>query len=496
MPENEMMSETRYQHGHPIIAALAPPQREAARRLAAAFAAADRELFFVGGIVRDILLERPVPHDLDFATSAIPEETRRLGAAAGATATYLVGERFGTVGLIFGEEPERVAAEITTYRREHYPDETRFPVVALGGRLDDDLARRDFTVNAIAADVTTGALIDPFGGQADLALAVLRAVGDPDERFREDPLRLLRAARFVAQLGFRIAPETEAAMVRHAPSLGRISQERILAELTKLLEGEFVAHGLEALYRTGLFLVAMPDLAPLAAEAAIGQRGGHLHREKELWEHTKQVVAQAPPRATVRWAALMHDAAKPLCRAVDVNGEVHFFGHERRGADLAAKLLRRLKADKTTQATVRRLVEMHGRATTYEPDWTDSAVRRLGIEAGEDWDDLLDLAAADVTSGREEKRRLAAERVAALRTHADRLAAERALDRLQSPLDGDELMARFDRGPGIWIKHVKEHLRELVIDGELAPDDKAGAERIAREVIAAEEVSGDQRRRK
>ncbi|MDP9363271.1 MAG: CCA tRNA nucleotidyltransferase [Chloroflexota bacterium] len=468
--------------GGTILDALAPRQRDVAERLAGAFAAGGRELYLVGGIVRDVLLERPLPNDLDFATSAVPEETRRLGKAAGADEVYAVGERFGTIGFVFGKGPDRLPVEVTTYRREHYPDETRFPTVELGGRLEDDLARRDFTVNAIAADPVSGDLIDPFGGEADVALSVLRAVGDPDERFAEDPLRLLRAARFVAQLGFRLDPETEAAMARLAPSLGRISQERILAELTKLLLGTYADHGLEALRRSGLIEVALPELAPLAAEADAGW-GPRATREKELWEHTTRVVKQAPARPAVRWAALLHDAAKPATRAVDPLGEVHFFGHEIAGAKLADRLLRRLKADKALQTRVRRLVELHGRPTTYEPDWTDSAVRRLALEAGEVWDDLLDLAAADVTSAREHKRRAAAVRVAGLRAHFNRLQAEAELAKLQSPLDGDELMARFNRGPGIWIKHVKDHLRELVIDGELAPDDKAGAERIARAMI-------------
>jgi len=468
-----------------MLAALAPHPREMARRLAAAFAAAERELFFVGGIVRDVLLRRPLPADLDFATSALPEETTRLLERAGAAAVYDVGERFGTVAAVFGAEPgDRLLVEVTTYRQEHYPDETRFPAVRLGVRLEDDLSRRDFTVNAVAVDARSGDVVDPFGGEADIARAVIRAVGDADERFEEDPLRLLRAARFVAQLGFRIEAETEAAMARHAASLGRISQERILAELSKLLLGEYVDHGLEALRRAGLLAVAMPELEPLAAEAGAGS--WRVHREKELWEHTKQVVRQAPARPTVRWAALLHDAAKPLCREVDASGEVHFFGHEVRGAGLAAKLLRRLKADKATQSAVRRLVELHGRPATYDESWTDSAVRRLALEAGGLWPDLLDLAAADVTSGREEKRRRAAERVAALRAHFDRLQAEAELGRLQSPLDGDELMAIFGRGPGIWIKHVKDHLREMVIDGELAPDDKVTAERIARKLVEGE----------
>jgi poly(A) polymerase len=325
-------------------------------------------------------------------------------------------------------------------------------------------------------------MFDPFGGEADIAQAVLRAVGDPNARFSEDPLRLLRAARFVAQLGFRLEAETEAAMTGNAPSLRRISQERIFMELTKLLLGEYVEDGLEALRRTGLLQVALSELAPLADEADEEFRELRPHREKDLWEHTKRVVRQAPARPVVRWAALLHDAAKPLTRSVD-NGEVHFYGHERVGADRSSSLLRRLKADKATQAAVRRLVELHGRPATYDEGWTDSAVRRLALEAGDIWDDLLDLAAADVTSAREDKQQAAAARVTGLREHFERLQAEANLHQLQSPLDGNDLMAIFHRPPGIWIKHVKDHLRELVIDGELAPDDRASAERIARALL-------------
>jgi poly(A) polymerase len=451
--------------------------------LAAAFAG--EELFLVGGIVRDLMLGETVPADLDFATSAPPSITQALLVAARAASVYLIGERFGTVGAVFGEPPDQTIVEVTTYRRETYPDETRFPEVAFDATLRDDLARRDFTMNAIAVDAVAGAVVDPWGGEADIALALVRAVGNPDERFAEDPLRLLRAARFVAQLGFRLDWATEQAMVRQAPSLARISRERILAELNRLLVGPYVDAGLDVLRRTGLLRVAVPELAPLIDEAE-GDLSSRLGREKDLWDHTVRVVRQAPPRLAVRWAALLHDAAKPLTRSVSLDGDVHFFGHERIGADLAARILARLNADKALRSTVRTLVELHGRPAAYDASWTDSAVRRLALDAGAAWDDLLDLAAADVTSGRERKRIEAARRVSDLRQHFQHLDAEAALDRLESPLDGNELMQMFALPPGPWIKTVKEHLRELVIDGALAPDDREGAARIARELVTAE----------
>jgi poly(A) polymerase len=211
---------------------------------------------------------------------------------------------------------------------------------------------------------------------------------------------------------------------------------------------------------------------------------GRFGREKDLWDHTVRVVQQAPARPAVRWAARMHDAAKTHTPSVDLRGEVHFFGHERLGGQLAHQLLSRLNADKTLRASVRKLVELHGRPAAYDDSWTDSAVRRLALDAGESWQDLLDLAAADVTSARERKRLEAAKRVAGLREHFERLEDEAELARLESPLDGNDLMAMFGLPPGPWIKRVKEHLRELVIDGDLGPDDRETAARIAQTLVA------------
>jgi poly(A) polymerase len=409
---------------------------------------------------------------------------------AGAATVYLVGERFGTVAAIFGEPPREINVEVTTYRREVYPDETRFPDVAFDVTLQDDLGRRDFTMNAIAIDARSGVAVDPWGGEADIAQALLRAVGNPEERFAEDPLRLLRAARFVSQLGFRLDWDTEQAMARQAPSLARISHERVLAELTRLLLGPYVDHGLDVLRRAGLVRAALPELETLAAESEtdLAARRG---REKDLWDHTVRVVRQAPPRPAVRWAALLHDAAKPMTRTVDAGGEVHFFGHERVGADLAGRLLSRLNADKTLRTTVRSLVELHSRPTAYEASWTDSAVRRLALEAGPVWDDLLDLAAADVTSGRERKRIEAARRVAGLRERFQQLQQQAELASLDSPLNGNDLMRMFNLPPGPWIKRVKDHLRELVIDGELAPDDRDRAATIAAALLSEDRPDQD-----
>jgi poly(A) polymerase len=459
-----------------LLDRLPPCLRELTERLAASFTAHGQQLYLVGGVVRDLLLGRPVS-DLDFTTSAEPPLTKQLGLEAGAQSVYTVGEAFGTIGLVF----DGVGVEVTTFREERYPTPDRRPLVRYGTTLLGDLARRDFTVNALALDVETGDLVDPFGGQEDLARRLIRAVGSPGERFDEDPLRILRAARLAAELGFEIEASTLEAMKELAPELGRISVERIAAELNRLLIAPDAPHGLRLLHRAGLLPYALPELLPLAEDPGIG-------RHKHLWDHTLQVVGQAPPRLAVRWAALLHDAAKPMTRSVDERGEVHFFGHEVVGAELARRTLRRLRQEKALIERVARLVELHLRPAGYDETWTDSAVRRLVVEAGELLDDLLDLVAADVTSARTHRRRQAARRIAALRAHIQRLREEAALAEIRSPLDGHELMASFGRPPGRWIGELKRHLRELVIEGAIAPGDKEAALAEARRWMAEHEA--------
>ncbi|MCM8749465.1 CCA tRNA nucleotidyltransferase [Thermomicrobiaceae bacterium CFH 74404] len=455
-----------------ILDRLPSPLQDITQRLAATFAAHGQELYLVGGVVRDLLLGRPVT-DLDLTTSAEPPQTKQLGQEAGAEAIYTVGEAFGTIGLVF----DGVTVEITTFREEHYPTPDRHPEVRYGTTLHGDLARRDFTINAIAVDVNSGEIIDPFGGREDLARRLIRAVGSPRERFAEDPLRILRAVRFAAELGFHIEPATLAAMKELAAELERISVERIAAEMNRLLVAPDAAHGLRLLHEARLLPHVLPELMPLAEDPGRG-------RHKNIWNHTLQVVSQAPPRLAVRWAALLHDAAKPMTRSVDELGEVHFFGHEIEGANLARRTLRRLRQDKALIERVARLVELHLRPAAYDETWTDSAVRRLMVEAGDLLEDLLDLVAADVTSARAHRRQRAARRIARLREHIRRLEEQAALAEIKSPLDGHELMAIFGLPPGRWIGELKAHLRELVIEGVIAPGDKDAALAEARRWMA------------
>ncbi|MFN8634834.1 MAG: HD domain-containing protein [Chloroflexota bacterium] len=441
--------------------------------LTEAFSEAGHALFLVGGPVRDLLLGRRAT-DLDFTTDALPNDVKRLLRRANADHIFAIGEKFGTIGGVFGED----VVEITTYRSEEYENGSRKPKVQFGHSLEGDLSRRDFTVNAIALDVRTGELVDPFGGRDDLNARQIRAVGVAEDRFADDPLRLLRGVRLAAQLAFEIEPTTKRAIATCAPSLASISRERIAQEMAKLLPSRLAGLGLRLLTDLGLMALIVPEV--------LAMRGMHQdasYHHKDVYEHTLQVVDQSPPRLVVRWAALLHDIAKPRTRTID-DGVVHFFGHEALGEKMARTILHGLRLDRDTIERVGRLVAMHQRANAYEDDWTDGAVRRFIREADDVLEDLLDLSAADVTSKRQDRQRAADARVSALRARIERIQAEENVEKLASPLDGNELMALFNRPPGAWIKPVKDRLLAAVLDGELAPDDKEGAERLAREVMA------------
>jgi poly(A) polymerase len=442
-------------------------------QLAERFESQGHKLFLVGGCVRDALLGQPPSADFDLATDASPEAVKQLLTAAGAEHIWTVGERFGTIGAHLAGE----TVEITTFRSEEYAPRSRKPLVRFGSSLEGDLARRDLTINAIAQEVRTGALIDPYGGEADLRARTVRAVGNPDERFAEDPLRLLRAVRFVAQLDFRLAPETAAAIARQADLLADISRERIAQEINKVLVAPRAGHGLRLLCDLGLMRHIVPELLAMR-----GMRQD-LYRYKDVFEHTLHVVDNAERELALRWGALLHDIAKP--RTIShVDGETHFFGHEVIGEGMSRRILGRLRLDKPLIDKVARLVAMHQRVNNYEGDWTDGAVRRFMREAGEDLEDLFKLSRADVTTRREDKRRAALRRVDELRARCEAIRAREDVAKIHSPIDGNDLMALFGRGPGPWIKPIKEHLLSLVLEGELDQHDRETAERIARELMA------------
>ncbi|MBV9601282.1 MAG: HD domain-containing protein [Chloroflexi bacterium] len=437
------------------------------------------ELFLVGGVVRDLVLGAPASHDLDLATSARPRQTERALKAVGGK-VFNLGEKFGTIGAVFDSEGTRTVVEITTYRAEAYEPGSRKPAVAFGRSLADDLARRDFTINAIAQDPRSGELIDPFDGQLDLQRGVVRAVGSAPERFQEDPLRLLRGVRFASRLGFQIESVTARAIIESASALATISRERVRDELERTLLGPAPARGIALLCELGLAEFSLPDVPRLRGTE---QEPGY-GRHKDVFSHTLQVLDRTPPRLALRWAALLHDIAKPATKRVE-RGKVTFHGHDRKGERMARHILADLHQPSELIDRVGRLVGHHLRANAYEGLWTDSAVRRFVLEVGDDLiEDLLALSRADVTTGRVERRAAIARSVAELEARIRELRTQEDFARIASPLDGLDLMQLFERGPGPWIQPIKDQLKEMVIEGELAAGDKEAAAPIARALYA------------
>ncbi|HEX6798862.1 MAG TPA: HD domain-containing protein [Ktedonobacterales bacterium] len=479
--------------------------------LARLFRAEGYELYMVGGTVRDLLTRhvgaygvRPSP-DVDLATNARPAEVKRLANMTNPAAVVSVGEQFGTIRLHYarpegdvtapnaepdGLRPTELVAhppdvdviEITTYRSDVYSPESRKPEVTFGETLAEDLLRRDFTINAMARDPLTGEIVDLYGGREDLERGLIRAVGDqPEQRFDEDPLRMLRAARFAAQLGFAIEERTAAAIARQAATLEKISRERIRDEFTKLLLTPNPAAGIRLLVDLGLMPYIVPEVQVLR-----GVNQALAGRSKDVYEHVLRVVERTPLRPAARWAGLLHDIAKPRTRSME-GGQIHFFGHEDVGAVMARDILRRLKFDRPFIEHVSRLVKLHMRANAYTAEWTDGAVRRLMLDAGDTLVDLLDLSRADITSYRPEKQARAAARINDLEERIVWLRAEAERVPIKSPLDGNDLMTLFGRGPGPWLRPVKDYLLGLVIDGLLAAEDRKRAAELARAFVAQSE---------
>ncbi len=338
------------------------------------FTAAGHEVALVGGPVRDAFLGRVAP-DLDLATDARPDDI--LDVVRGWADTHWdIGREFGTIGLRKGP----VVIEVTTYRSDRYDRRSRKPEVAFGSSLVEDLGRRDFTVNAMAMRLPALDFIDAFGGLRDLAARVLRTPATPEESFADDPLRMMRAARFAAQLGFAVAPDVYAAMTAQAPTLAMVSAERVREEFTKLVLADSPREGLRLVVDSGLADVFLPELPALRLEV------DEHHRHKDVYEHSLTVLEQAialeargdvqRPDLVLRLAALLHDAGKPATRRFEPGGGVSFHHHESVGARLVAKRLKALRYDKDTVTAVARLVELHLRFHGYgQGQWTDSAVR-------------------------------------------------------------------------------------------------------------------------
>jgi len=439
------------------------------------FAAAGHQLFLVGGAVRDALLGHSQA-DLDFATDALPEATLVLLSRVEDAHPYRVGEQFGTIGARIGSRH----VEITTYRSdEQYVIGSRKPSVQFGRTLQGDLTRRDFTVNAMGLNPLTGELIDPLDGRRDLLAGVLRAVGRAGERFREDPLRLLRAVRFAARLGFSIEPRTWDAMQEQATTLIQISRERIRDEYSRILTGSNVAQGLTLLRDSGLMDTSVPQLLELTRMADHG-----LRHPLSLWDHTLRVVQRVEPDLALRWAALLHDIAKPETRTLEPDGRIRFFHHEDRGAFVAREILVGLRYPGQLIDAVSLLVETHMQIHAYHDDWSDGAVRRLLLRLGPLMPGAIDLSRADASGHSSDGTSWNAPKFGALTRRIDELERE-PVEEMRSPLSGDDLMRRFELPPGAWIRSIKDALNEEVLEGRLRPHDREAAWKLA-EALARE----------
>ena len=438
-------------------------------RLGAAFAQEGFELAIVGGPVRDALLGRAT-NDLDLTTNARPDDILRIVKPL-SSATWDIGRAFGTIGAkMSGPAGTTETVEITTYRADSYDGVTRKPTVAFGDSLEEDLGRRDFTIGAMALRLPVPALVDPSGGVEDLLAGVLRTPGDPDVSFGDDPLRMLRAARFAGQLGFEVAPETLEAMERLRESIRIVSPERVQAELVKLLASDDPVRGLRILVDTGLMGEFLPEVPALRLEV------DEHHHHKDVYEHSLTVLQQAidlehsrhpasAPDITLRLAALLHDIGKPATRAFEPGGGVSFHHHDLKGARLARKRLQALRFDSDTIAAVSQLTEQHLRFFGYaEGVWTDSAVRRYVRDAGDQLERLHMLTRADVTT----RNRRKAARLAAAYDDLERriveLAEQEELDAMRPELDGNRIQEILGIDPGREVGEAYRYLLEVRLD--------------------------------
>ncbi len=449
-----------------------------ARELGERFEAAGHELYLVGGTVRDTLLAAGDPAavgevDLDFTTSARPEDTEAI-LREWADTVWLTGARFGTVAAAKHRTglPAR-HVEITTFRSDEYEPDSRHPEVTFGDTISDDLARRDFTINAMAVRVPQYLFVDEHGGLSDLQRKVLRTPIAPEVSFGDDPLRMVRLARFAARLDARPDEAALTAATAMRDRLSTISVERVRDELVKLVGSDHPTVGLQLLVDTGLAEHVIPELDELASCQ------DPIHRHKDVWAHTLAVIENAmelegdEPDVVLRLAALMHDIAKPDTREIHGDGTVSFHHHEVVGARMTRHRMRALKFDNDTIKQVSELVRLHLRFHTYKMGWTDAAVRRYVRDAGPLLDRLNALTRADVTTRNAKKARRIQRRMDDLEARIEALLAQEELDAMRPPIDGNQIMARTGMSPGRQVGEAWNWLLELRLEVGQVPDEVA-----------------------
>ncbi|MFD7439887.1 CCA tRNA nucleotidyltransferase [Streptomyces sp. NPDC059909] len=435
--------------------------------LARRFQEAGFSLALVGGSVRDALLGR-LGNDLDFTTDARPEDVLKI-VRPWADSVWEVGIAFGTVGCQKDARVEdalqRFQIEVTTYRSEAYDRTSRKPEVSYGDSIEEDLVRRDFTVNAMAVALPEKEFIDPHGGLEDLAARVLRTPGAPEDSFSDDPLRMLRAARFAAQLDFEVAPEVVTAMKEMADRIEIVSAERIRDEFNKLILSPYPRKGLALLVGTGLAEHFIPELPALRLES------DEHHRHKDVYEHSLTVLDQAieleesGPDLVLRLAALLHDIGKPRTRRFESDGRVSFHHHEVVGAKMTKKRLTALKYSNDMVKDISRLVELHLRFHGYGTgEWTDSAVRRYVRDAGPLLERLHKLTRSDCTTRNKRKASALSRAYDGLEERIAQLKEQEELDSIRPDLDGNQIMEILGVGPGPAVGRAYQALLELRLE--------------------------------
>ena len=429
-----------------------------------------RECYVVGGYVRDLMLGRP-SKDVDFLTVGSGIEVAREVARKMRGSHLSVFKNFGTAQV----KGRDIELEFVGARKESYNRDSRKPIVE-DGTLADDISRRDFTVNAMALCVNAGRfgeLVDMYGGEADLAAGVIRTPLDPDITFSDDPLRMMRAVRFATQLGFEIVPETFDAIRRNAQRISIISRERVMDELMKIMRSAKPSVGWVLLLRTGLLKLIFPELFALRGVEQV--RGvGH----KDNFYHTLAVldnVAERSDNVWLRWAALLHDIAKPVTKRWDENAGWTFYGHNVVGAKMVPRIFRKMKFPLNDKMKyVQRLVDLHMRPIALvEDEVTDSAVRRLLFDAGDDIDDLMLLCSADITSKNREKVDRFRSNYELVKQKMVELEERDRIRNFQPPVDGLEIMATFGLGECREVGIIKERIKNAILDGEIPNDHNA-----------------------
>ncbi|MFT9232035.1 MAG: CCA tRNA nucleotidyltransferase [Bifidobacterium sp.] len=428
------------------------------------------ELSLVGGPVRDLLLHRR-SHDLDFCSSARPEEFEPILRSWG-EGFWDMGRKFGTLGAVrHRDDGTEVRVEVTTYRSDRYDPDSRKPEVAYGHDLLGDLSRRDFTINAMALRVPSLEFVDPFSGASDLVKQVLRTPIDPERSFDDDPLRMMRAVRFVAQLGFSITPDTAVAISDMAQRLSIVSAERVRDELVKMLLSERPREGIEAFVESGLADVVFPEIPALQLEM------DEHHRHKDVFEHTMMVLDRAialetddegpvpAPDLTLRLAALMHDIGKPATRRFEPGGKVSFHHHDVVGAKLTRKRLKALRFDRHLVQDVSELGGLHLRFHGYvDEPWTDAAVRRYVKDSGHLYGRLNRLTRADATTQNHRKARMFAQAMDEMEERVVELKKREDFDALRPDLDGSQIMQILNLKPGPEIGQAYKHMLAFRLD--------------------------------